>query len=265
MNDKERRYRVAQEAMVILGVITLLSFICRLWPIIILGLMGLIFGAVRLLFLKNKTEEAPSPIVPLLEEKTHEPDIKDVYSLAYSLILGQITSLVTGEYENAKWVWETTNPKKAIENGEDVYILLNGAGGYRRAKVKIIALRAVALEYATSPVDDVKKEADEDEEDDSRETDETNYPPINYDLIAFEWVDAHILELNTRLNEIVAEGKEHLLLAPEELPAKEAWDKLCTELLRADIPDVEMTEDGIKIYIKPQRQKGNETHEHMDE
>jgi len=41
MNNKERNYRIAYEALMILAAIALLSFICRLWPIIILALVGI--------------------------------------------------------------------------------------------------------------------------------------------------------------------------------------------------------------------------------
>ena len=56
MNNKERNYRIAYEAWMILAAIALLSFICRLWPVIILALVGTIIAAIRLLFLKSKTE-----------------------------------------------------------------------------------------------------------------------------------------------------------------------------------------------------------------
>ena len=51
MNNKERNYRIAYEALMILAAIALLSFICRLWPIIILALVGTIAAALPLLLL----------------------------------------------------------------------------------------------------------------------------------------------------------------------------------------------------------------------
>ncbi len=255
MNNKERSYRIAYEALILLCVITLLSFICRLWPIILLALMGLIFAAIRLLFLKWKREEKEEAVVPAVEESTHEPCMADVYDLAFSLILTQITSLVLHEFDGARWVWETVNPKNTIKNGNDVFILLSGAGGYRRAKVKITALRAEALEYVTSPISNSEKPNGDrlDVDSENEVSGDEELSPVNYELIAFEWVEAHILELNTRLNETIGEGKEYLLLTPEELPAREGWEKLCSELLRADIPDAECTEEGIRIYFMPKK------------
>ena len=263
MNNKERAYHLAHEALIILAVITLLSFICRLWPVIILALIGLIAAALRLLFLKAKKEDPA--VQPTVQETPKEPEPKDVYDLAYSLILKRISELVASEYEGAKWVWETQNAKKKIENGEEVRIVLNGSGGYRRAKVCITALRVVGLAYETTPEETPKNNEDEPDEEETETDDGEEVPQINYGLIAYEWVEAHIMELNTRLNEAIGEKREVLLLTPAELPAKESWEKVREELIRAELHDVECTDEGIKIYIRRETQKGNETHEHMDE
>ncbi len=67
---------------------------------------------------------------------------------------------------------------------------------------------------------------------------------VNYELIAFEWVDSHILELNNRLNQAIGEGKDNIILSPSELPVRECWDKLCDELTRAEVNNAECTDDG---------------------
>lgn len=264
MNNKERAYHMAHEALIILAVIALLSFICRLWPIIILALIGLIAAALRLLFLKARKEEPA--VHPVVEETPKEPELKDVYDLAYSLILKRISELVASEYEGAKWVWETQNAKKKIENGEEVRIVLNGAGGYRRANVCITALRVVGLTFETTSEETPENNEDEsDAEEETEDEEEKEEPQINYGLIAYEWVEAHIMELNTRLNEAIGEKREYLLLTPEELPTKDSWDKVREELIRSELDDVECVDEGIKINIRRETQKGNETHEHMDE
>ena len=90
-------------------------------------------------------------------------------------------------------------------------------------------------------------------------------PQVNYELIAYEWVDAHIMELNARCNEAIGKNQEALHLMPEELPVKESWANICAELVRAELSDVELQDDGIRIHFKRETQKGNETHEYMDE
>lgn len=261
MNNKERNCRIAYEALMILAAIALLSFICRLWPIIILALVGTIIAALRLLFLKSKTEIVVEQ--EKMEEATKVPEIQDVYDLAFALTQGQITKEVLSRYTGAKWVWETQKPKQKIENGEEVYVLLNGSGGYRRAKVCITALRVTGLEFQTSPKDETPKEDEQSEGTEDAETEEM--PQVNYELIAYEWVDAHIMELNARCNEAIGKNQEALHLMPEELPVKESWANVCAELVRAELSDVELQDDGIRIYFKRETQKGNEPHEYMDE
>ena len=102
MNNKERNYRIAYEALMILAAIALLSFICRLWPIIILALVGTIIAALRLLFLKSKTEIIVEQ--EKMEEATKGPEMQDVYDLAFALIQGQITKEVLSRYTGVKWV-----------------------------------------------------------------------------------------------------------------------------------------------------------------
>ena len=48
MNNKESKRRIAYDALVILGMLALLTFICRLWPILLLIILGVfIFKARR--------------------------------------------------------------------------------------------------------------------------------------------------------------------------------------------------------------------------
>ena len=54
MNDKNRQRHLAYEALVILGQLALLTFITRLWPILLLIILGIFVAALRLLFLSSK-------------------------------------------------------------------------------------------------------------------------------------------------------------------------------------------------------------------
>ena len=67
--------------------------------------------------------------------------------LAYSVILRRVTELVLSEYPEARWVWEAPNAEKLIRENQEVFILLNRAGGYRRAKVVIRNLQVVGIDY----------------------------------------------------------------------------------------------------------------------
>ena len=54
MNDKNRQRHLAYEVLVILGQLALLTFITRLWPILLLVILGIFIAALRLLFLSSQ-------------------------------------------------------------------------------------------------------------------------------------------------------------------------------------------------------------------
>ena len=148
---KDWKRHIAYEVLVILMMLTLLMFLCRLWPIIFLLIIGIFITALRLLFLSPKRVEVVEPLpLPALPEPK-EPTEQDVRDIAYSVILRRITELVTTSYPEARWVWEAPNARQLIELGEDVFILLNRAGGYRRAHVVIQNLQVVTIEYNCAP------------------------------------------------------------------------------------------------------------------
>lgn len=241
MNNKDWKRHIAYEVLVILGMLALLTFICRLWPILLLIILGIFVAAIRLLFLSSKRVEVVEPL-PLLPAPTPVQTEKDLQALAYSLILKRLTAIVLAEYPDARWVWEAPNAPKLIELGEDVYILLNKAGGYRRAKVVIQNLQVIELQYQEVTV------TNDDTED---ETDDTpaDPPKDNYELIAFEWSESHIFELNARCNDAIGKGLTEIILTADELPVRESWPDVCRELMRADLDDVECVTEGIKINL----------------
>lgn len=256
MNQKEFKRRMAYEVLIILGVLALLTFICRLWPILLLIILGIFIAAIRLLFLSSKKVEVIEPM-PQAPEPVKEPTERDVRELAYAVILKRITELITDEYPDARWVWENPNAKKCIQDGEEVYVLLNRAGGYRRAKVVIANLQVLGIKYCSAEEEDPPEiqepDTEEPEETDVSENSEDSEPeeerPINYELLAYEWTEAHIVELNARCNEAIAEEKESVLLTAEELPVKESWPDICNELIRAGLENAVCQDTGIHINL----------------
>ena len=245
--NKDFVRRMTHEALIILGVLAFFTFMFRLWPLLILVIFCILLGAVRLMFLKAKASTAQQA-EEVKEEPSRAPNEKDVRDLAYSVILTRISELVSSEYPTAKWVWEKPNARKLIENGEEVCIILSGAGGYRRAKIKIQNLQVVGLEYLAAKLPEKPEVI---EEVDEEAIDEASEPtPVNYELLAFEWAEAHVIELNDRCNEAIGQGKTELILMSEELPTRESWENICTELKRAGLEDVEVITDGIKINLQ---------------
>lgn len=243
MNKKDQKRHMAYEALVLLGMLALLTFICRLWPILLLIILGIFAAVIRLLFLSSRKIEVIVPL-PLLPEPVKEATEKDVQVLAYSVILRRVTELVLSEYPEARWIWEAPNAERLIRENQEVFILLNRAGGYRRAKVVIRNLQVIGIEYNPPAEEDAVLEP----EDNIPEPEEE--PEVqNYELLAFEWADAHIFELNARCNEAIGENLSELILLAEELPVRESWADICRELIRAGLTDVQCVSEGIKINL----------------
>ena len=246
--NKDFVRKMTHEALVILGVLAFFTFMFRLWPLLVLVIFCILLGAIRLLFLKAKgtTEQQAEEVK---EKPKSEATEKDVRDLAFSVILTRISDLISSEYPTAKWVLEKPNARKLIERGEDVFVILSGAGGYRRAKVKIRNLQVDGIDYVTAEIP--SKPEDNVDDSDADDAEEENDPvPVNYELLAFEWAEAHVIELNDRCNEAIGQGKKELILMSEELPTPESWENICTELKRAGLEDVEVVTDGIKINLQ---------------
>ena len=246
MNNKDRKRQIAYEVLMILGSLALLTFICRLWPILLLIILGIFVAAIRLLFLSGNRVDPVEP-QPLLPAPISAPTESDLRKLAHSLITYRVTTLVLNEYPNARWIWEAPNAFELIELGEEVYILLNRAGGYRKAKVIIQNLQVIGLQYQEIP-----KKPDESEE--RTEAPATEQPKENYELIAFEWAEsltqaARYERSNARCNDAIGQGLTEILLTADDLPARESWENVCLELQRAGLEDVECIAEGIKINL----------------
>lgn len=256
MNRKEHKRHMAYEALILLGMLALLTFICRLWPILLLIILGIFVAVIRLLFLSSKTVE-PIEVQTTVQEPTPIPTEKDVRDLAYGVIQRRVTELVLAEFPQARWIWENPNARKSIESGESVYILLNRAGGYRRAKVEVQNLQIVGIQFCTAegpcPQNESEENMESTENHDEGFTDETSDDstcgeiPENYELLAFEWTESHMMDLNERCNEAIGQGKQSILISEEELPAKQSWKNICDELMRSDIELAVCQENGIEI------------------
>ena len=232
---------ILREILISIGALFLIVFMCRLWPLLLLMIIAIFVALIILLFKQSNKVEV---IVPE-PAKTENPEIriptqKDVYALAYSVILRQITAIVLDKYPNARWIWESPNAKERIEKGDELYILLNSAGGYNRAKVVVTNLQVTDILFGVAPAEEQIEDEDADDEEPMEE---------NYELLAFEWVESHIVELNSRVNEAIGKGKSELLLKSDELPTRESWDDIRYELEKENIADTKCIPAGILIKL----------------
>ena len=233
----------AQDALIVICLVIFLSFMFRFWPITILAIIALLVVLVIRACKKQPQEEA-------VHEQPQERQSKlitdkDLFALEYGVLTSKISQLVEQEYPGAQWIWERPNVRKLLQNGEEIFIRLNKAGGYRRVKVHITNLFVRGLEVVPNANEQQVKPIQE------KETEVTKEEPmkVNYELMAFDWVENHIAELNERCNNAIGDGKDSILLTAEELPVQESWASICEELKRMDLSAVEMIPEGIKITL----------------
>ena len=255
MNDKNRQRHLAYEALVILGQLALLTFITRLWPILLLIILGIFIAALRLLFLSSQKVEPIQPL-PALPPPSSPPQETDMQSMAYCIIQRRITQILQDKYPDARWIWENPRAKDDIMAGNPVYVLLNKAGGYRRGRVIIRQLTVMDVIFEEEkPMTDTSApnpapssgpvppaSPAEEEEDEPM--------PENFGLIAFNWVEAHVMELNDRCNEAIAEGLSEYLIPAEDLPVSESWEEVCKVLIRNEFHGAQCCDEGIIIEFE---------------
>ncbi len=260
MTKKEWQRHMAYEALVILGMLALLLFVCRLWPILLLVILGIFAAALRLVFLSSPKVRPIHPeqqtsvsSVPqrAVESQPAAQNAEDV--LSFGDLQTQVTRWVRQEYPNARWVWKYPDAKARFQRGEDVAILLNRAGGYREAVIHLQGKRLFEIRYLCAPAEKLQLEepASPQEEQPSME-EAASQPepsqPEDYSLAAFEWVEAHLEELNTLCNECIAQKQDFLLLTGGDLPEPAAWPALCQELARNGL-SCRVQEEGVQIEI----------------
>ena len=260
MTKKEWQRRMAYEALVILGMLALLLFVCRLWPILLLVILGIFAAALRLVFLSSPKVR---PIHPgqqtgafpatqcAAESQPAAQNADDAQS--FGELQTQITRWVRQEYPEARWVWKYPDAKARFQRGEDVAILLNRAGGYREAVIHLQGKRLFEIQYLCAPAEKPQLEEPAPPQEGQPPMEEAaSQPepsqPEDYSLAAFEWVESHLEELNTLCNECIAQKQDFLLLTGGDLLEPAAWPALCQELLRNGL-SCHMEEEGIRIQI----------------
>ena len=260
MTKKEWQRRMAYEALVILGMLALLLFVCRMWPILLLVILGIFAAALRLVFLSSpkvqpirpeqQTAASSAPQRAVKSQRTAQ-NAEDV--LSFGDLQTQVTRWVRQEYPNARWVWKYPNAKARFQRGEDMAILLNRAGGYREAVIRLQGKRLFEIQYLCAPAEKPQLEepaSPQEEQPTLEEAASQPEPsqPEDYSLAAFEWVESHLEELNTFCNECIAQKQDFLLLTGGDLPEPAAWPALCQELARNGL-SCRVQEEGVQIEI----------------
>ena len=108
MTKKEWQRHMAYEALVILGMLALLLFVCRLWPILLLVILGIFAAALRLVFFsspkvqpirpKQQTAASSAPQRAVKSQRTAQ-NVED--TLSFGELQTQVTRWVRQEYQSA--------------------------------------------------------------------------------------------------------------------------------------------------------------------
>ena len=241
----KRRMPKRRDVLTIIGMMILLTFILRMWPILLLMLIGVFFYALWMLFHLEKAPKQAEPSPPL---KSSVPASEEsVLNTAFSVLQRRITEQVLLRYPDARWVWGVADACERFAHGGELSILLNRAGGYRRAEVLVNNLQFCGLRYPSSeqPQQPVS-EPDPEPTDDPEQESET----VDYGLLAFEWVEANLQRLNAQCNEVIGRGKDSFRIPAGQLPHGDSWPLICKELLRNGFSAAEPLADGIQVQIK---------------
>ena len=243
MRNNGNKKGILYDVFIILGIAFVLSWMCRLWPVILLLMfIALGIGFYKLVRRYSKTIDEAMYVESEMEDLT-DVEVDD----GYSMVVGRVSAIVQEQYPNAKWVWEKANTRELIKANEDVFILLNQAGGYRKARIQVRDYQVEDVEFLTVKP---QKEPQENVVTADIETVECGDGKKNYELLAYEWVADRIMLLNERCNESIGRGDKELILTEEELPQeKESWADICRELECAELKNVELIPQGIKIKL----------------
>ena len=242
---REQKKQKRREVLTIIGMMASLVFITRLWPILLLMIIGVFAYALWLLFYLEKKPEPTMqpPLLGLPAPVTEETVLAD----AFTLLQRRITEQVANRYPDARWVWGVSDARDRFERGGELVILLNGAGGYRGAVVQVNRLQCCGLAYTVAEQTPSTVPEEESEED---ETLESQQETVDYGLLAFEWVDANLQDLNTQCNEAIAQGRDSFRILASQLPHGDSWPLICKELLHNGFATAEPLADGIQVQIK---------------
>ena len=246
---KNLKNSISFEALMIILTLFLFCLITRLWPLIFLVVPGILIAALRLLFLSvkkppDKPEKAAAP--PCLPRRDME---EDVVRIAFGILERRITGYVTFRYPNARWIWESPNAFERFGNGIPLTIMLNHAGGFRKAVIHVQNLQFQGLLYETVKPDKPEEPPLDPDDPSPPDNADGDTDPIDYSVAAFQWVDANFQRLNGLCNEAIASGESTLLIPAYALPVKASWTSVCHELTRSGFIKAVVLDEGIKVTL----------------
>lgn len=243
MKHKERAGQITADIIVLYVSLLLLCFICRLWPVILLAILGLFVVMIRMVFLSmgNKDKSEKTDIELPVESRDRQIFTRGELEMAvFQDFKDQVNEFVLSHWKDASWCFEKADARQRIFAGADLYIRLDHTGGYKRAKVIYQGLKVYGLKYGNT-----KNHMGNNQPDD----DPIEPPVVNFSMIAFEWCEANLSEINERIEKAFTENKAEVLIPIDELPVPDSYEDICKEILRRLNRDAKILTDGIIIIL----------------
>ena len=244
---KEITNRIASEVLIILAALALFCVLTCLWPLVFLVIPGILIAALRLLFIKVKSKrEKSKPAAPPANLPRPNTE-QDIIRTAFGILQRRITEQVTARYPAARWIWGVPDAMECFAENRPLEILLNRAGGFKKAKVQVFNLQFRGVVYQTVKPEKTEDPVDEDSTDDHSSPDSPDEDSMaaDYSMLAFEWVEGNMLNLNKLCQAAFASGVNIIRVPEKVLPVKESWDAICAELKCAGFTDAAIQDDGI--------------------
>lgn len=242
----EKKKQLSCDILSLILALAVLLMITKLWPILLLVILGLFGYALwKLVQIEKRPTVVTPPLLLALPAPVSE---KEVLTKAFGLLQRRITEQITAIYPNAKWVWSAPGARELFAAGGPLTILLNSAGGFQKAVVQVSNLQLFSLIY-------LPQESTEDVPDEESETlsGDTPNEEVDYGLLAFEWVEANLQRLNAQCNEVIARADAGFRIPAEELPHGDSWRLVCEELVRNGFATAQALANGIQVQLNQQK------------
>lgn len=155
----DKKKHLLHDILTVIMLLAVLLTIVRLWPLLLLLLIGLIAYALWVLFhvARQPVKTEPAPLLMLPAPVTEQ----SILAAAFGLLQRKITEQVAMRYPDARWVWSMSNAFDQFAAGQPLTILLNSAGGYQRATVWVQNLQFAGLVYTTISAANPEQPAEE--------------------------------------------------------------------------------------------------------
>lgn len=213
----------------LLSIFCALFILMRFWAILLLALpLLLVIVPVVLAVRKHKAAMVPTEQATPHDPPKTQPKETPEHIRLFRQVQAEVSQQVQASWPGSVWVWEKPNQVMTeLQQGLTSCILIRNSG-YARAQVfQQNGTIKVRVEHVQP----------------TQEEDHTEPVPVDYSLLAAEWMDENILLLNSMLNE-----HNTATLTRDELPICDAWADII-QALKENQLNAEVLPDSAGILV----------------